>query len=249
MRYLRRARGLLVLMGTIGSVSVALMSSAQEPSSRPIRVAPDERAPCVLKCVELCKLPEDITSVALSPDSNRLVVCGFKKSVWMWRLSGESISETIELPKHSPYVWRSGFSSDGRLLCLVERGSHTVRLWDVTSDVPKEIVVPSKHDDSVWTFSFSPDCKRIATAGSRDHTARVWEIANEKAVEGSVLRGSRLPLWDVVPSRLSGRGVIVDDVAFVPKSSLVVTGERVITEEEEYRLVVWELEGKKAQKK
>jgi WD40 repeat protein len=110
-----------------------------------------------------------VHSLAISPDSRRLLSGGFDRTVQLWDLESGAELRT--------YAMRDGvealdFSPDGRL--FVSGGfDKTAQVWDLESGRENQLFVG--HSDVVKSAIFSPDGASVITA-SADNTARLWSI-------------------------------------------------------------------------
>ncbi|KIO01502.1 hypothetical protein M404DRAFT_149928, partial [Pisolithus tinctorius Marx 270] len=147
-----------------------------------------------------------VTSVAFSPDGNRIVSGSDDNTVRIWDAkSGDQIGSPLK--GHTCYVTSVAFSPDGN---RIVSGSFdkTVRVWDAKSG--DQIGSPLKgHTDYVTSAAFSPDGNRIVS-GSRDKTVRVWD-ANS---------------GDQIGSPLQGHTDYVTSAAFSPDGNRIVSGSR-----------------------
>jgi len=153
---------------------------------------------------------EDISCLAFSPDSRRIVSGSNKRDadrypgkVKLWDVAkGEEIM-----------TWAGGghgvisvaFSPDGQRIASSHR-SGIVKVWDAASGAElMKLIGPE--DSKIRSVVFSPDGKRIAAACREDRTARIWD-----AVTGMELM------------TLRGHGKSVFSVAFSPDGKRLVTG-------------------------
>jgi hypothetical protein len=114
----------------------------------------------------------EVTSVAYSPDENKLATGGKDHTVKLWDLSGAKPKQEATFTGHTGAVWSVAFSPDGRILATASK-DETVRLWDVPNIKP--IGVFKHFPAEVKSAEFSPDGKSLVTAMS-DGTVDVWDL-------------------------------------------------------------------------
>jgi len=149
--------------------------------------------------LKVIDLPAVVTSVAFSPDGNRIASGSADNTVRLWSPDGKPIGQPL---RHDDWVTSVAFSPDGNRIATAS-ADNTVRLWDTDG---KPIGQPLRHDDTVLTVAFSPDGTRVASGGV-DKTVRLWDAATGQPI-GPPLRHD-----DSVIS-----------VAFSPDGSRIATG-------------------------
>ena len=142
-----------------------------------------------------------ISSVAISPDGQRIVTGSNDKTAKVWETA--TGRELFTLKAHTNEVITATFSPDGQRI-VTGSNDQTIKLWDATDG--RELLTLKGHRHWVRSVAFSPDGQRIVT-GSHDHTARVWEVASRREV-----------------LRLEGHSNWVVSVAFSPDGQRMVTG-------------------------
>jgi WD40 repeat protein len=145
-----------------------------------------------------------VSSVAFSPDGNRIVSGSGDKTVRLWDArTGQPIS--AHLRGHESWVSSVAFSPDGSHI-VSGSGDMTLRLWDARTGQP--IGAPLRgHEREVRSVAFSPDGSRIVS-GSGDKTLRLWDARTRQPI-GEPLRGHERE---------------VRSVAFSPDGSRIVSG-------------------------
>ncbi|KAJ7808904.1 WD40-repeat-containing domain protein [Mycena olivaceomarginata] len=147
---------------------------------------------------------DSVSSVAFSPDGQRIVSGSDDKMVRIWdATTGAAIGEPLQ--GHDDWVSSVAFSPDGQRI-VSGSGDKTVRIWDAATGAA--IGKPLRgHYDSVLSVVFSPDGQRIVS-GSADKTVRIWDTATGAAI-GEPLQGH--DDW-------------VRSVAFSPDGQRIVSG-------------------------
>jgi len=118
-----------------------------------------------------------VTTMAFSPDGERLATGSWDQTVKLWEVStGEQLSTTAKKNKE---IQALAFSRDGRWLAT-ENSSDTVTLRDArTGQGLRELASdkPLGPLGSNWVYSiaFSPDGRWLAT-GVDDKTVRLWDV-------------------------------------------------------------------------
>jgi WD40 repeat protein len=132
-----------------------------------------------------------VTSVAFSPDSQRIVSGSSDNTVRLWDAVTGAALQTLE--GHSGLVNLVAFSPDGQRI-ISGSFDDTMRLWDAVTGAVLQIL--EGYLSKVISVAFSPDSQRIVS-GSSDNTVRLWD-----AVTGVVLQ------------TLKGHSSMVKSVAF-----------------------------------
>ncbi len=186
---------------------------------------------------------ESVTSVAFSPDGNRMVTGSQDGTANVW--DAESGLEIASLKGHTSYVYSVSFSPDGR---RVATGSYdrTAKVWEMESG--KEILTLKGHLSGVSSVAFCPDGNRVLT-GSNDNTAKLWDArdgdeiltltghlngVNSVAVSPEGKRAATASddntakVWDIESGdlilTLSAHSGFVRSVAFSPDGKRIATG-------------------------
>lgn len=152
-----------------------------------------------------------VSSVAFSPDCQRIVTASLDQTAKVW--DAALGTEILTLRGHEGGVRHAVFSPDGRTI-LTASADRTARVWEAATG--RELFVLNGHHDGLRAAAFSPDGHRIVTAGD-DSVAKVWDVDNRKvlvSIEGHTNR--------------------IRTVAFSPDGSHVLTGG------DDQKAVIWE---------
>jgi WD40 repeat protein len=112
-----------------------------------------------------------VTSVAFSPDGQRVISGSEDKTVHVWDLA--SGTQLLCLRGHEDWVTSVAYSPDGQRI-VSGSGDKTVRVWDAASGAP--LLCLRGHQNRVISVAFSPDGKCIVS-GSEDQTVWLWDVA------------------------------------------------------------------------
>jgi WD40 repeat protein len=157
---------------------------------------------------------EGVTSVAFSPDGQRIVTGSDDQTAKVWDAANGK--ELLTLRGHGSAIHSVAFSPDGQRIVTGSDGG-TAKLSDAASG--KELLTIPGHRSAIHSVTFSPDGQRIVT-GSVDMTAKVWDAAN----------GNEL-------LALKGHDDKINDVAYCPD------GQRIVTGSDDHTAKVWEAAG------
>ena len=185
----------------------------------------------------------DVTSVAFSPDGQRIVTGSWDQTAKVWEVA--SGRELLKLEGHTAPIWCVAISPDGQRI-VTGSWDQTARVWEAVTSRP--LLTLKGHSGPIRSVAFSPDGQRIVT-GSWDQTAKVWEAASGRVlltIEGNngnvgcvafspdgqrVVTGlgdNTAKVWEAVSGRelftLKGHGHQVRSVAFSPDGLRIVTG-------------------------
>lgn len=187
------------------------------------------------------KLPDQVTSIYISPDDKYLLT--FSNTAQLWDLeTGQKLREFL-LDPGTVHPFATAFSTDGNFI-LTGHTDGIAYLWDVKTGYELRRFIG--HSSNLQSVAFSPDNKYVLTAGW-DKTVRIWEINTGQELRRIIcpqvvttiaispdgtwlLTGSgdgRARLWslDANPRLpiLNHEGV-VSAVAFSPDGKFILTG-------------------------
>ena len=188
---------------------------------------------------------DKVTSVAFSPDSQRIVTGSVDQTAKVWEAA--SGRELLTLKGHGNWVDCVAFSPDGQRI-VTGSWDGTAKVWEAASG--RELLTFRGHSDAIWSVAFSPDGQRIATA-SMDKTAKVWEAASGRVLltltehSGEVdsvafstdgrwiataSEDKTAKVWDAANGHevltLKGHSAQIWSVAFSPDGQRIVTGSK-----------------------
>jgi WD40 repeat protein/Flp pilus assembly protein TadD len=113
---------------------------------------------------------QQVSSVAFSPDGQRLLTGGEDQSVKVWSLATGGM--LANLTGHSAFVRQVAFSRDGQLTISCSDDG-TVRVWDAQL---RERGIYRGHRDAIMGLAVHPDGRRLVTCGN-DGSVKVWDLA------------------------------------------------------------------------
>ncbi len=142
-----------------------------------------------------------VTSVAFSPDGQRIVTGSRDGMVKVWEVPGGRELQTLR--GHTQSVASVAFSPDGERIVSAS-SDMTARVWEAASG--KELFQINGGKDWISSVAFFPDGQRIVT-GSSDMTAKVWEVPGGKEL-----------------LTLKGHDNIINSVAISPDGQRIATG-------------------------
>lgn len=112
-----------------------------------------------------------LTSLAVSPDSQRIVTTSEDGTARLWNIAGQPLATLATTSPISP-INQVAFSPDGQRI-VTASATGAVSLWDETGQL---LMTFQGHDAGVNRIVFSPDGQYILTA-SDDQTAKLWNLS------------------------------------------------------------------------
>jgi len=116
------------------------------------------------------------TAVALSPDSNTVLVGARDNTITKFKLTGSTLKEEGKLTNHRGFVTRIVYSPSGQFFASAD-ANREVLFWDANGSAPKNegwVFHTARINDLAW----SPDSKLIASV-SLDQNIIVWNTENK----------------------------------------------------------------------
>lgn len=113
---------------------------------------------------------EAVNSLAVSPDSRRLLSASQDRTIKLWDL--ETLSELLTLRGHSGIIWDVAFTPGGRG-AVSASADKTLCVWDLTT--AQRVHLLRGHAGAVKAVAVAPDGRR-AISGSFDRTIRIWDL-------------------------------------------------------------------------
>jgi WD40 repeat protein len=153
-----------------------------------------------------------VSSIAFSPDGNR-IVSGFNdKSMRVWDTrTGEQVTA---VQRHTDWVTSVAFSPDGNRIVSGSK-DNSVHVWDAKTG--ERVMELQGHTGVVDSVAFSPDGNRIVS-GSWDNSVRVWDnldlCAPSIFPDGWIDFGGEMLVW--VPSTIG-------NILLSPHNTLIIS--------------------------
>jgi WD40 repeat protein len=166
----------------------------------------------------------EVTSVAFSPDSKRVVSGSVDRTVRIWDTVTGVLLQTLE--GHWNIVISVAFSPDSKRVVFGSTDD-TVQLWDTVTGTPLQTL---KGHSNITLVAFSPDGTRVVS-GSRDKTLQLWD-----AVTGSLLQTLEGHLNASIPVAFSPDGKLEQGL-FVSNNWVVEGKEQILWLPPEYRAI------------
>jgi eukaryotic-like serine/threonine-protein kinase len=109
---------------------------------------------------------------AFSPDSSRLLTCGFDFTARLWDArTGQPLSDPL---RHREQIRWGAFSPDGQSV-VTASWDRTARVWDAATGKP--LTPPLEHKAAVVGALWSADGRRLSTI-TEDDNLQVWDLAS-----------------------------------------------------------------------
>ncbi|WP_088243513.1 eIF2A-related protein [Calothrix rhizosoleniae] len=202
---------------------------------------------------------DEVTSVAISPDGQRIISVSKDGTLRLWDLKGNPIGKPFRGDKGE--VWSVAFSPDGQRIISGSLNG-TLQLWDLKGN---PIGKPFQgHKSRIWSVAFSPDSKLIVSANGGEQL-RLWDFNGnpigkpfcchpqghdfpfsvafspdgQRIVSGHL--DGTVRLWDLkgnpIGEPFRGHEKEVWSVAFSPDRQRIVSGSN------DRKLKLWDLKG------
>jgi WD40 repeat protein len=113
---------------------------------------------------------QSISTIAFSPDGQRILSGSHDKTVRLW--NSKTGRELRVLEGHENWVESVAFSPDSARALSASRDG-TVRLWDL--DTGRELARVNAHADGALCVAFLPDGKHVVSGGG-DGVVRFWRV-------------------------------------------------------------------------
>jgi WD40 repeat protein len=176
--------------------------------------------------LELRSIPTNhskaVRSVAMTADGGLAVSGSYDGTLKLWDL--KSGSEMRALQGHSEPVRGVAVSADGRVAVSASQ-DRTLKVWDLVTGQERLALVG--HESSVNAVAMTPDGE-LAVSASDDATLKVWNLAVGSDRDTAVSQSPGLEL-----------------LAASPNGRLIVSASRIGTDDYQYSLKVWDLQGGK----
>jgi WD40 repeat protein len=140
----------------------------------------------ILSAPTFCHVIDDhdkrISSVAFSPDGNKIVTGDEDGALLLWDLKNPT-NEPKTLKGHTRSVNSIAFSPDGKTLASAS-SDKTVILWDLNNKnlKPTKRKVLTHHQEGVVSIAFSPDGNQLVSAGNDkiniNMNVALWDLKN-----------------------------------------------------------------------
>jgi WD40 repeat protein/peroxiredoxin len=202
-----------------------------------------------------------MSAIAVSPDGATVATTGHSIKLWDIATGQE---KTPGLTGHVGSVESVAFSPDGMTLATGSWDS-TVKFWDVATR--RERMTLEGHKYSVQSMAFSPDGKLLASIGSTPELI-LWDTATGKPIRtwaaqralgqrvcfspdgrwvAAETLGRDVGVWDVATGKQI-RNVVggADSFMFAPDGKKLILARDSGTAPGKRRLLVWDIEQKKA---
>lgn len=187
-----------------------------------------------------------VTTVAISPDGQRLASGGLDDAIKVWNLeTGELL---LTLKGHTKPVNSLAISPDCQILASGS-DDHTIRLWNLnTGALLHSLIGHSRDVKSVFIHSNG----QLLASGAEDRTARLWRLGTGELLQifsnlagmiravsispdGQVLASAgldnQIKLWNLKTGELIQTFVkshysAVNAIAFTPNGNIVISGSK-----------------------
>jgi WD40 repeat protein len=145
--------------------------------------------------------PEEISSLAFSPDGSKLLVCGYQGATQLWHLPDASLSGS--LAEKPGAIVSAAFSPDGKTILTGTREGE-IRLWDALTGQP--LGPPFPRFKRIPAVAFSPGGESLLT-GDYNGIARHWGFPSQRPIDPPMVHAGEIRI-----------------VAFSPDGKTILTG-------------------------
>jgi WD40 repeat protein len=161
------------------------------------------------------RLPDAVSSLALSSDGKTLAWDGDDQVVILWDVAARK--EKARFKGHTEFIRSIMYSPDDKI--LASASDDCIKLWDVATG--KERARLAGHTSVIFAVAFGRDGKTLVSGGN-DGLVKVWDLTTGKdttllddknntvyslkfSPDGTILAAARsdgsVVLWDVVPTK------------------------------------------------
>src|SRR5262249_44143046 len=137
---------------------------------------------------------QQITSVAISADGNRIVTGSRDNTALVW---DARTGQRLPALEHNEDVLCVALSADGR---RVLTGSSEARLWDM--DTGQSVLVLKGRSGPMTSVAFSADGSHVVTAGEGNGTVRLWDSRTGESTLGLIAVGANCVILSRDGSRI-----------------------------------------------
>jgi WD40 repeat protein len=152
---------------------------------------------------ELVQTDDEIYSVAVSGDGNKLASAGVDRLVRVWDISGGVKGAKLEqaVENHADWVLSVNFSADGNQLITASRDK-SAKIWDLKAK--ESVLTFPGHQEYVFGAVLSADGKNGISAGA-DKQLRWWDTDTKAKNPGRPIRNvaHNGPIFDLAERRVS----------------------------------------------
>lgn len=187
-----------------------------------------------------------VTTVAVSPDGQRLASAGLDDAIKVWNLeTGELL---LTLKGHTKPVNSLAISPDGQILASGS-DDHTIRLWNLSTGALLQTLAGHSRDvKSVFIHSNG----QLLASGAEDRTARLWRLGTGELLQifsnlAGMIRAvaispdaqtlasggldNQIKLWNLKTGELirtltKSHYSSVNAIAFTPNGNIVISGSK-----------------------
>jgi RNA polymerase sigma factor (sigma-70 family) len=155
------------------------------------------------------EVPDEVRSVAFSPDGKTLAVAGPGATVRLWEvftggrrvvLERRPVARPRTTGPSGTDLEALAFAPNGRTLAAGGSDA-TIWLWDLATG--RELARLTGHRGPIRSLAFSPNGKLLASAGGVDTTALVWDVSGRRPM-ANLAPGLSPERLDVLWAELAG---------------------------------------------